>query len=152
MLHTLNEVLLHHETDRFCTLALARLRRNASGWNVTVSCGGHPLPLLVGPDGPPLTVGQPGSLVGIFTAPRFHDTEIELKPGQAIVAYTDGVTETRGTGGELFGEGRLARSLNPGFASAAALVQGLLDEVVRFQTGNPNDDVAVVVVARPDPT
>jgi sigma-B regulation protein RsbU (phosphoserine phosphatase) len=149
MLTTLNEVLLHHETDRFCTVALARLRRHASGWILTVSCGGHPLPLLVGPGNPPVAIGAPGSLVGIFATPRFHDSQIELEPGQAIVAYTDGVTEARGAGRELFGELRLAGSLGRGFGSAADLVDGLLGDVLAFQTGKPTDDLAIVAVARP---
>jgi sigma-B regulation protein RsbU (phosphoserine phosphatase) len=41
-LATLNEVLLHHETDRFCTLAVLRLRHESGDWAATVSCGGHP--------------------------------------------------------------------------------------------------------------
>jgi sigma-B regulation protein RsbU (phosphoserine phosphatase) len=149
MLNTLNEVLLHHETDRFCTVALARLRRDGDGWNVTVSCGGHPLPLLVGPGSAPVAVGQPGSLVGIFASPRFHDSQVELQPGQAIVVYTDGVTEARGADRELFGEARIADSLERAAGSATALVDGLLDEVISFQIGKPTDDLAIVAVARP---
>jgi sigma-B regulation protein RsbU (phosphoserine phosphatase) len=148
MLNTLNEVLLRHETDRFCTVALARLRRDAHGWNVTVSCGGHPLPLLVAPGSAPLPVGQPGSLVGIFASPRFHDSHVELQPGQAIVVYTDGITEARGAGRELFGEARIAGSLERTAGSATALVDGLLDDVVGFQIDRPTDDLAIVAVAR----
>jgi sigma-B regulation protein RsbU (phosphoserine phosphatase) len=147
MLHTLNEVLLHHETDRFCTLALARLRRNPRGWKVTVSRGGHPPPLLLHDAGSPVALGQPGSLVGVFTAPRFTDSETQLEPGQAIVAYTDGVTEARDAERGFFGEARLAASLSRDWASAEALVDGLLDAVVRFRTGKPTDDLAVVAVA-----
>ena len=44
-LATLNEVLLHHDSDRFCTVSVLRFRLEAGRWTATVSCGGHPLPL-----------------------------------------------------------------------------------------------------------
>src|SRR3984957_1450740 len=59
-LATLNEVLLHHDTDRFCTLTVLRLRHGTGKWTATVSCGGHPLPFLVRPPAPPGAFGQPG--------------------------------------------------------------------------------------------
>jgi sigma-B regulation protein RsbU (phosphoserine phosphatase) len=147
MLHTLNEVLLHHETDRFCTLAVARLCRSSGGWDVTVSCGGHPPPLLLNHSAAPVAIGQPGSLVGVFPAPRFSDSETRLEPGQAIVAYTDGVTEARGAERAFFGEARLTASLSRDWASAKELVDGLLAAVVSFQTGKPTDDLAVMAIA-----
>ena len=41
----LNEVLIAHGTDRFCTVVLLRLRRADGEWTATISVGGHPLPL-----------------------------------------------------------------------------------------------------------
>lgn len=148
-LHTLNEVLLHHETEHFCTLALARLRRRSNGWDVTVGCGGHPLPLLIEAGKPPIALGELGSLLGVLEAPRFSDTTAQLRPGQALVFYTDGVIEARCTEGRFYGEERLAAILASHGPSASSLVRGLLDEVVDFQSNNPRDDIAVLAVAVP---
>ena len=91
----LNEVLLHHETDRFCTMVVIRLRGGSGVWTVTVSSGGHPLPLLKRPGEALATLGRPGSLVGVLESPSFADTTVALAPGDLIVAYTDGVPEAR---------------------------------------------------------
>ncbi|MGH2718226.1 MAG: PP2C family protein-serine/threonine phosphatase, partial [Actinomycetota bacterium] len=148
-LHTLNEVLLHHETERFCTIAVARLRHRMQGWDITVSCGGHPLPILIQSGRKPVLLGKPGSLVGLFGVPSFTDVTCELNPGDAMVIYTDGVTEARSPGGEFYGEERLAASLSSSDVSAASLVHGLLGDVMAFQSNRPRDDIAVVAVGAP---
>ena len=148
-LATLNEVLLHHETDRFCTLVVLRLRHNAEGWTATVSCGGHPLPFLIRPSAPPVIVGRPGSLVGVLHEPRFSDTTVKLGAGDVIVMHTDGVTEARNQTGEFYGDDRLAAFLAAGRPPAGALVEGLLDEIMRFQSQQPRDDIALVAIAVP---
>ena len=148
-LATLNEVLLHHETDRFCTLVVLRLRRQARGWTATVSCGGHPLPFLIRPYAPPARLGRPGSLVGVLDEPRFFDATVRLGAGDVIVMHTDGVTEARNQTGEFYGDDRLAAFLVAGRPSARARVDGLLDEIMRFQSQHPRDDIALVAVAVP---
>jgi sigma-B regulation protein RsbU (phosphoserine phosphatase) len=148
-LGTLNEVLLHHHTDRFCTLAVLRLRHQAGGWTATVSCGGHPLPLLIRQALPPVTFGRMGSLVGVLDAPSFSDTTIELRLGDLIVMYTDGLTEARSKGGELYGSGRLVTSLTAHVGSVSGLAEGLLDEAMQFQSGVARDDIALVAIGVP---
>jgi phosphoserine phosphatase RsbU/P len=148
-LATLNEVLLHHETDRFCTLTVLRLRHEAGDWTATMSCGGHPLPFLIRPPAAPVAFGKPGSLVGVLDEPRFSDTTVKLGTGDLIVMHTDGVTEARNQKGELYGDDRLTAFLVAGRISVAALVDGLLDEVMQFQSQQPRDDIALVAIAVP---
>ncbi len=148
-LATLNEVLLHHDSDRFCTLSVLRFRHEAGRWTATVSCGGHPLPLLIRPPGAAITFGRPGSLVGVLNEPRFSDTTIELNPGDVIVVYTDGVTEARSPHGEFYGDVRLATFLATHGASTLDLADNLLEKVLEFQSGQPRDDIALVTVAVP---
>ncbi|MCU1489175.1 MAG: rsbP 3 [Acidimicrobiaceae bacterium] len=148
-LATLNEVLLHHETNRFCTLNILRLRLGADGWTATVSCGGHPLPFLIRAPGPPVTFGKPGSLVGAFEESRFSGATVKLEAGDVIVMHTDGVTEARNQTGEFYGDGRLRTFLVDRHPSARALVDRLLDEVMLFQSQQPRDDIALVAIAVP---
>ncbi len=144
-LKALNDVLLAQDGDRFCTVAVVRLRRHADSWTATIGVGGHPLPMLVGPGRETTFVGRAGSLLGVLPEPTFHDTRIVLRPDDAVVLYTDGVTEGR-RGREFYGVSRLAAVLAGNRRSALAMAEGVAADVLRFQGGDPRDDMAVVTV------
>jgi sigma-B regulation protein RsbU (phosphoserine phosphatase) len=151
VLQTLNRVLLLHQSDRFCTVALLRLRRRDDIWLATVSVGGHPLPLLTHRGSPPTLFGRPGSLIGVLPTDDFQDQQVRLGPGQAIVLYTDGVTEGR-RDGEFFGDARLLATVAAVAAdapSAGVLIEGILAQALQFQSGDPRDDITVVAVRVP---
>jgi PAS domain S-box-containing protein len=94
VLSTLNEALVRQRADeQFCTVAFARMVRNGAGTRITVASGGHPLPLVLRADGRVDAVGTPGSLLGIMPDPQLSDDSVRLDPGDAIVLYTDGVTD-----------------------------------------------------------
>jgi phosphoserine phosphatase RsbU/P len=148
MLASLNEVLLQEETERFCTVALMRLRRDDDGWDAVISVGGHPPPLLLRGGRPPEPCGGDGPLIGVLDEPRFVETRQRLRPGDVVVLYTDGVPEGR-RGDELFGEERLLGSLAAHGTDPEQLVGGLVADVVDFQLGVTRDDVAVLAVGVP---
>lgn len=146
----LNDVLLRHETERFCTVTILRLRERDTGWTATVSSGGHPSPLLArGSDGTEW-FGPEGSLVGVVDAPDFADAETPLRPGDTLVLYTDGVTEAR-RGKEFFGEERLLATVTACPPGAQAVADTVVARVVDFQLGDARDDIAVVAVRVPAP-
>lgn len=148
-LEGLDEVLLARGSSRFCTVVVARLRRLDGAWTVTISLGGHPLPLHLVPGAAPAPVGLPGTIVGVFESATRGETDVVLSPGEALVFYTDGVTEGR-RGRELYGEERLHRALDGLDGDAAVFVDTLLGDVLAFQDGLPRDDVAIVVVKVPE--
>ncbi|HVL52506.1 MAG TPA: SpoIIE family protein phosphatase [Actinomycetota bacterium] len=143
-----NEVLMRHDTDRFCTAALLRLHRTQEGWQVVAASAGHPLPLLVKPGTRARAVGRPGLFLGSFADPVLHDQELLLEPGDVMVLYTDGVTEAR-RGDEFYGERRLRGAVEKEGIRLKDRVEGLLEEVVDFQSGSPRDDIVIVGVAVP---
>lgn len=145
VLAVLNRVLIGHKTDRFCTAAVVRLRRQEQGWVATVSCGGHPLPLLARPGGAAEAVGRPALLLGEFEEIHLHDQEVMLGPGETLVLYTDGVTEARSEK-DFYGEERLEQVVAAGATSAQQMTETVLNEVLSFQSGNPRDDIVVVAV------
>jgi sigma-B regulation protein RsbU (phosphoserine phosphatase) len=147
-LQVLNNVLLRHHTDRFCTVALLRLRRDDEGWTVTLASAGHPLPLLVAPGATPVEVGRSGALSGVFEAARTHDTELRLASGEALLLYTDGVTEARADAG-FYGNARLLEVLGRPAGDAAEVADAVLVDVLEFQGGDPRDDIALVVLRVP---
>ncbi|MFC4056866.1 PP2C family protein-serine/threonine phosphatase [Planomonospora corallina] len=150
VLSTLNQALLRERTDRFLTAAYARIRPAGAGRaRLSLALGGHPPPVRVPRDAGIGTVGRTGDLLGIFDDPRLPETEVELSPGDALLFYTDGITEGR-VGDELFGEERLARSLEAvRGADAADMAARLVEDVVSFQSGLPSDDIAVLVLRLP---
>lgn len=148
VLGMLNEALLRQHAERFCTVVYARFRCVRGSWRVTVSSGGHPLPLrLTAAGGAP--VGRPGDLLGVLDGPVLHDVTFELHPGETLAFYTDGVTEAR-SGPDFYGEERLLKLLTASEGGGAAGVAAAIEaDVVAFQNGLPRDDIAVVAVQAP---
>lgn len=149
MLATANQVLLRHPTERFCTVVLVRLREAEDGWTATVARAGHPAPLLRAADGTVTERGPLGPLLGVFDEPAFADEEVPLRPGDALLLFTDGVTEGQRADGELFGDGRLARAAEAAGQGAGPLVEQVLAQVTAFQGEQPRDDIALVAIAHP---
>jgi sigma-B regulation protein RsbU (phosphoserine phosphatase) len=147
-LTALNDVLLARGSERFCTVLLMRLHRVNGSWRVTVSSGGHPPPVLHRSSETHLLAAAPGSLIGVLADPELRDDDVVLQPGDAVVTYTDGVTEAR-RGPELYGDRRLLALLATTFPTAEATADAVLDEVLRFQNGVPRDDIAVVAMRVP---
>ena len=143
-LSALNEVLLHQGGDRFCTVALVRLQRRPDGtWHATLGSGGHPAALLVRHGGAAEPVGGTGPLVGVLDEVEFHDRELDLGENDVLTLFTDGVTEAR-RHHEMYGDARLRENVERHATSAAAVVDGLLEDVVDFQQGEVRDDIAIV--------
>ena len=153
VLATLNTALLRATNDdpettdeRFATVAYATMRRSKGTVSVSVSCAGHPPPLLARPDGTVEPVCGPGLVLGLFKDAGLADQETELSPGDLLLFYTDGVTEA-GEGGDLFGEERLHRLLS-GLAGREAedVAREVERAVVEFQGGTARDDTALLVI------
>jgi sigma-B regulation protein RsbU (phosphoserine phosphatase) len=68
--------------------------------------GGHLPPILISGDGSSQLLSCGGTVVGLFDNLSFPEATVQLRPGDMLVAYTDGVTEPENDYGE-FGEERL---------------------------------------------
>ena len=154
VLAALNEAMLRQlPEDRFCTAACVRLepKDGSAGVRVDVSRAGHPPPLLLHSDGTVVEVGCSGRVLGVFPDAELSDTSLRLMPGEALVLYTDGVTEARSPDGEFFGEGRLRQLLSScAGCDAVTLAARIKDIVLDFQEGYPRDDLAVLVLRARD--
>jgi serine phosphatase RsbU (regulator of sigma subunit) len=138
-------VLQQIDDARFCTAAYLRVERTPQGARVQASSAGHPRPVLLRADGTAAFLDCAGLLLGVVAEPTLVDVDLHLAPGDAVVLYTDGVTEAR-RGKDLFGEQRLLATL-AGLAhlDADAIASGLDDAVAVYQDG-AEDDIAVLVV------
>ena len=68
--------------------------------------GGHLPPILISEDGTSQLLSCGGTVVGLFDNLSFPEATVQLRPGDVLVAYSDGVTEPENDYGE-FGEERL---------------------------------------------
>jgi PAS domain S-box-containing protein len=154
VLAALNEAMLRQlPEDRFCTVACVRLepQDGSAGVGIDVSRAGHPPPLLVRPEGTVEEVGCSGRVLGVFPEAELRDTSLRLMPGEALVLYTDGVTEARSRDGDFFGEGRLRDLLSSCVGcDAVTFAKRVKDAVLDFQEGYPRDDLAVLVLRASD--
>ena len=148
VLEIVNEMLLRHDTERFCTVAFLRLRRTGGGWHITVARAGHPPPLLKRGDGSLGEAGRPGPLLGVFERPALRDDALMLAPGDVLVLYTDGVTEGRRSN-DFFGEERLTALVATVDGAAQHYADRVLEEVLEYQGNDTRDDIAIVVVRVP---
>jgi len=143
----LNEAMLRQRDDRrFCTVAYAYLEPMSEGARIGFASGGHPLPLLLRADGSVQAVGEPGSLLGVLPDPSFEDRSLSLAPGDALVFYTDGVIEGRGSNGALDEVGLAAVVASCAGDGADAIAARVEDAAVAGQDGSPRDDIAVLVL------
>ena len=154
VLAALNEAMLRQlPEDRFCTTACVRLEPEdgSEGVGVDVSRAGHPPPLLVRSDGEVEEIGCSGRVLGVFPDAELRDTSLRLMPGEALVLYTDGVTEARSPDGDFFGEGRLRDLLSScSGCDAATFARRIKGVVLDFQEGYPRDDLAILVLRARD--
>jgi serine phosphatase RsbU (regulator of sigma subunit) len=132
----------------FCTLCLARFTPTVAGARVDVVSAGHPLPFIVRADGTVAEIGTPGSLLGILPDIDSVEESVEVGPGDAVVLFTDGITERRQQ--RRFFEDQLPVTLRGAVAlPAAALAERVEQAALSFAATAPDDDMAVVVVSVP---
>ena len=149
VLNLVNEAVLRHSEEQFCTVAYVRLRPEGDGARLTISCAGHPLPLLLRTDGDVMSVAEPGRVLGPFTELASVDRVVRLDRGDTLLLYTDGVTDARGADG-FFGEDRLRAVLESCTGSSADdTVKAIEGELRDFHGGKPRDDIAFVVLRVP---
>lgn len=152
ILSGLNEAMLRQlQSHQFCTAVCIRLEPEEGGAGVSLACGGHPEPLFLRADGSVEELNHQGKALGVFEDAELSDQTASLGAGDAIVLYTDGVTEARSPDGSFFGEERLHSLLRSCTGlTAPAIAEKIKDEISDFQSGHPHDDLAVLVLRVPE--
>ncbi len=108
---------------------------------------GHPYPILVSA-GTARTLDHGGAVLGVFPSWDYHDLNLNLKSGDRLLLFTDGITEAENSQGEEFGVKRVAAFGEAQAASSATeLNEQLLAQVSDFCAGQFQDDATLVVLA-----
>jgi sigma-B regulation protein RsbU (phosphoserine phosphatase) len=116
---------------------------------IEICNAGHPPFLIL--KGRGVTEGQPSNLpVGAFCETHFRTERIRLEPGDAVLAYTDGLTEAKDSRGGEYGRSRL-RDLGAGLIGRdpRGIVEACLEDMRRFTGGaRLADDLTVMALRR----
>ena len=111
---------------------------------------GHNPPLIVHAAGTMEQLGAGGMPLGIMPTAPYREGRTQLQPGDALVIYSDGVTETQNQAGEEFGPVRLydvvTRNLD---ATASGMRDKIEAALTKFAQGTASvDDITLVIVKR----
>jgi sigma-B regulation protein RsbU (phosphoserine phosphatase) len=96
------------------------------------------------------TLSDGGLVLGMFDDVVYDGGYVEMRPGDTLVVYSDGVTETWDPEGAEFGEESLrALAVLNRTLDAESLQQAILREIERFEAGaRATDDRTIVVLKR----
>jgi hypothetical protein len=135
--------------EEFVTMCTGRVEV-ATGRAELISAG-HVWPVLMRETAElvPMIAGPP---LGIDLPRGWQITEVSMKPGDALLVYTDGLTENRASSraGHRWGEEGLIRWLAQGMANNPAWRPDLDTLLTRFSyNGVFADDVAVMLISAP---
>ncbi|EST24425.1 ATP-binding SpoIIE family protein phosphatase [Streptomyces roseochromogenus] len=132
---------------RFLSLLYGELTPYDGGVRCTLASAGHPLPLVLSPDGTVRTAARPQTLLGVVEDETYTSESIDLRPGDSLLCVTDGVTERR-SGSRQFDDGDgLAQALSGCAGLSAELIAERIRRMVHdFGGGLPEDDLALLVL------
>jgi sigma-B regulation protein RsbU (phosphoserine phosphatase) len=131
---------------KYATLFLAVY--DGSTQQLTYANGGHLQPILIAKDGSAEFLAGGGTVVGLFDNLTFPEATVRLRPGDMLVAYSDGVTEPENDYGE-FGEERLVQLVRANRSLPLERITEIVTTAVADWIGeNEQPDDVTLVLAR----
>jgi serine phosphatase RsbU (regulator of sigma subunit) len=151
VLSILNRFMFRHtEIVRYATMFYGQV--DAQERTFTYSNAGHP-PAMLCRSGKLQMLETGGPLVGIFEHSSYDQETIELRPKDALVIYSDGVTDAGTTPESVsledaFGQKRLEAAIAANASlPAGALLDAIADQVTRYASGSKQfDDITLIVM------
>jgi phosphoserine phosphatase RsbU/P len=148
VLHTLNAHFEYlWDTEMFATAIYATI--DPARREVRMACAGHPPPLLVAPgeEARPIPVDAVTPLLMLPYA-SVPVSVVELRAGDRLLFYTDGVTERLDAHGRMYDMARLGAAVAArARGTPADLIEHLVADLDAFAGGHePEDDLTLVAV------
>jgi PAS domain S-box-containing protein len=145
VLALVNQVLREQSRLSLVTAVCALVHDDGSSAQLTVASAGHPLPLLLHPGAAPQPFGNHGVLLGVEGAEDWTEGTVTIGPGDTVLFYTDGVTETPGDAAR-FGEVRLREAMTRAADGPIAMLAEIDRSLRDFQAGATLDDRAMLAL------
>lgn len=134
--------------NRFVTLFYAEL--DPLTGSLSFINAGHNPPIIAHEGGTLEHLAAGGLPLGIVPDFDFREGRTQLRPGDVLVAYSDGVTETQNPRGEEFGTARLQEVIAQNLDRSAAAIRDKIEAALSaFAQGTPAvDDITLLIVKR----
>jgi sigma-B regulation protein RsbU (phosphoserine phosphatase) len=144
LMKALNDILCQRKVEaRYVTLFV--LMWNPATQEMVMANAGA-LPPMVCRGGDILKVRVEGVPIGLLDSREYEEVTFEAQPGDAIVLYSDGITDHVNSAGTEFGRGRLAQVVRAQCAaSASELIGSIFHEIDRFSTTAFDDQTVFVM-------
>lgn len=138
----------HNDQEMFVTVFLAHYHIKTG--ELIFANAGHNPPYLVRKGNLVESLGMPtGPLLATWAGAEYGDKCVNLASGDVLTLYTDGVTEATNPDGEMFCAEGFERFLqNVDTSSPKFLGEAIMQRVVEFRCGDPQDDVTLLVLRR----
>lgn len=151
LLQELNSVVFKMSTDSQRAMTMLAVLLDSSRSEITYANAGHPHPLVIGSAANTAVryaLGS-GDVLGVTPQISVTDRKLSFSPGEKVIIFTDGLTESLNKSDECYGDRRLVRLLRGLNASASAesTNRAIIEDCKRFANGRPlNDDITSVVI------
>ncbi len=134
--------------SRYATLFAFTLGRDGAGQYV--GAGHNPTYLYRAATGDIEELASSGVPLGLFPTARYESTAFQMAVGDAMIVYSDGLTEAESVSGDMFGEDRVKAIITrDAVRGSAALGSAILSEVEEFtRDAVPTDDLTFLIVQR----
>lgn len=145
-----NRLLCEELAPSFCAYyASVICGRGLPSGAIELVNAGHPPALLIS-SREPVQLESSGIPLGLFYTSSYETAKVELQPGDALLLYTDGITEAENAAGTFYGLERLLEvAQKHAGAPAEELVNVCLEDVKRFSGDGPaSDDRTILVIRR----
>ena len=147
ILRLLNRAIERQAPGQTCTVAYARLApAPAGGILMTICLAGHPPPLVLATRGAVRRAGHTGTLLGAMPDPTLADSTVELTSGDAVLLYTDGLTDAFAPERTVTEEDLVAALRSFSAASAGEIANGIQEAVLSGDVSESRDDITVMAL------
>jgi len=145
LLCSVNQLFCENTADAaFATVFFAEYD-NATRHLRYANCG-HLPPLLLHDDDSLERLPATATIMGVFKDWDCSLAECQLSPGDTLVLYTDGITESFSPAGEEFGEERLIETLRQNCKlSSSELTAAIVDQIQQFSPHEQHDDITLII-------
>ena len=133
-----------------CTVCLVAMTRSDKRLRLTVALAGHLPPLRIDRDGVTTPLGRPGTLLGVIDPIEISETEAELRPGDTLLLYTDGVPEAGRSSRQLGEQGLRELCAQLAQLPLRELLLHIESAALARAEGRLRDDIALLAVRLAD--